>query len=128
MAKEYSRADRIADAVQRFLAEAIRDEIRDPRLGLVNINAVTVSRDLAQAKVYVTFVGQEEREACQANVDILNNAAGFLRILLGKELTMRSVPKLFFYFDESSIRGQALTSLINKAIAADEKSRRERGD
>lgn len=128
MAKEYSRADRIADAVQRFLAQAIREEIRDPRLGMVNINAVEVSRDLAQAKVFITFVGQDDKAQCQVSVDILNNAANFLRSLLGKELTMRSAPKLRFEYDESSQRGQALNSLINKAIAADDKNRRDRGD
>lgn len=128
MAKEFFRADRIADAVQRFLAKAIRDEIRDPRLGLVNINAVEVSRDLAQAKVYVTLVGQADREQSEVSVEILNNAASFLRTLLGKELTMRSVPRLRFYFDESTTRGHVLTSLINEAIAADDKNRRERGE
>lgn len=128
MAKEYSRADRIADAVQRFLAKAIRDEVRDPRLGLVNINAVEVSRDLALATVYVTFVGQDDIAECRNSVEILNNASSFLRSLLGKELTMRSVPKLKFEFDESTKRGQALDSLINKAIAADEKNRRSRGE
>ena len=128
MAKEYSRADRVADAVQRFLAQAIRDEIRDPRLGMVNINAVEVSRDLAQAKVFVTFVGLDDKAQCQESVDILNNAANFLRSLLGKELTMRSAPKLRFEYDVSSQRGQALNSLINKAISADDKNRRDRGD
>lgn len=128
MPKEFYRSDRIADAVQRFLAEAIRDEIRDPRLGLVNINAVEVSRDLAQAKVFVTFVGEAEMEKCRELAEILNNAAGFLRVLLGKELTMRSVPRLRFIYDESTVRGQELDSLINKAISADEKNKRDRGD
>lgn len=128
MPKDYNRADRVADAVQRFLAQNISSEVRDPRLGLVNINAVEVSRDLTQAKVFVTLVGQDDADQCATSVEILNNAAGFLRSLLGKELTMRSAPRLSFIFDESTSRGQALDSLINKAIAADKKNRQSRGD
>ncbi len=128
MAKEYTRADRIADAVQRFLAKAIRDEVRDPRLGMVNINAVDVTRDLSLAKVYVTFVGENDAEKCRVSTEILNKTANFLRSLLGKELTMRSSPRLSFIYDESNIKGQALSALINDAISADEQNRRNRGD
>ncbi len=55
MAREFNRTDRLADAVQRLLAQAIQFEIRDPRVGMVNINDVEVSRDLSFARVFVTF-------------------------------------------------------------------------
>src|SRR5690606_29253207 len=98
MAKEFTRSDRIADAVQRSLAQLIPAEIRDPRLGMVNINSVEVARDLTLAKVYVTFVGEDNPKACQESVAILNRAASFLRTLLGRELTIRTTPRLQFYF------------------------------
>lgn len=119
MAKEFTRSDRVADAVQRSLAHLIPAEIRDPRLGMVNINSVDVARDLTLAKVYVTFVGETNPKACQDSVAILNKAASFLRTLVGKELTVRSTPRLQFYYDESSVRGQVLSNLIDRAVAAD---------
>ncbi len=119
MAKEYNRSDRVADAMQRSLALLIPKEIRDPRLGMVNINAVEVARDLSIAKVYVTLVGESDTKLCRQSVDILNRAANFLRNQLGRELTMRSVPKIQFIYDESAVRGQQISHLIDVAIAAD---------
>jgi ribosome-binding factor A len=125
MAKEYTRSDRVADAVQRSLAQLIPAEIRDPRVGMVNINSVDVARDLTLAKVYVTFVGETSPKACQESVAILNKAASFLRTLVGRDLTVRSTPRLQFYYDESSVRGQVLSNLIDRAVAADKANRRD---
>jgi ribosome-binding factor A len=119
MAKEFHRSERVADAIQRSLARLIPQEVRDPRLGMVNINEVVVTRDLAYAKVYVTLVGEQSDEACETSVSILNNAANFLRSLVGKELTMRTTPRLQFYYDKTAVRGQELSSLIDRAVASD---------
>jgi ribosome-binding factor A len=123
MPKEYSRSDRVADAVQRSLAHLIPTEIRDPRVGLININAVEVAKDLTLAKVYVTLVGENDAKVCQDSVAILNKAANFLRNLVGKELTVRSSPRIQFYYDESAVRGQVLSNLIDRAVAADKANR-----
>ena len=120
MAREFFRSDRVADALQRSLAKLISNEINDPRLGMVNINDVEVSRDLALAKVYVTLVGENDSKVCDQSVEILNGAANFLRKLLIKELTMRSIPQLRFFFDRTSVEGQTLSSLIDKAVASDQ--------
>lgn len=125
MAKEYNRSDRVADAVQRSLGRLIPAEIRDPRLGMVNINSVEVARDLTLAKVYVTFVGEDNPKSCQESVAILNNAASFLRTLVGKELTVRSTPRIQFYYDESAVRGQILSNLIDRAVAADRANKQD---
>lgn len=119
MPKDYNRSDRVADAMQRQLALTIPKEIRDPRLGMVNINAVEVARDLSMAKVYVTLVGESDAKICRQSVDVLNRAANYLRGLLGREMTLRSVPKIQFYFDESAVRGQQLSRLIDEAVAQD---------
>lgn len=105
--------------MQRQLALTIPKEIRDPRLGMVNINAVEVARDLSMAKVYVTLVGESDAKICRQSVDVLNRAANYLRGLLGREMTLRSVPKIQFYFDESAVRGQQLSRLIDEAVAQD---------
>lgn len=123
MPKEYNRSDRVADAIQRILAQVIPNEIRDPRLGMVNINAVEVARDLSLAKVYITLVGESDAQVCRQSAGILNKTASFLRNLVGRELTMRSTPRLQFIYDESAVRGQQLSSLIDNAIASDNANR-----
>lgn len=119
MPREFTRSDRVSDAIQRLLGQLIPQEIRDPRVGMVNINAVTVTRDMAYAKVYVTFVGVQEEASSLEAAAVLNKAAGFLRNFLAKELSMRTVPKLQFIYDKSAIRGQELSFLIDRAIAED---------
>lgn len=119
MAKEYSRAERLGDELQRLLSVAIQQEVRDPRVGMVNVNEVVVSRDLAYAKVYITFVDRDDVDERKQATAALNGAAGFLRSVVAKQLDIRMTPKLQFVFDETSLRGQALSSLINKAVASD---------
>ena len=119
MPREFTRSDRVSDAIQRLLAQVIPAEIRDPRLGLVNINEVTVTRDMAFAKVYVAFVGVEDEKQSLESAAILNKASGFLRTFLARELSMRTVPKLQFIYDKTSVKGQALSTLIDRAIAED---------
>ncbi len=119
MAREFARTDRVADTIQRILAAAIKQDLRDPRVGMVNINDVTVTRDLAHAKVYVTFVGHNDDESCEKSLQALNHAAGFLRGVVAKELNIRVTPRLHFVYDKTSIRGQQLSSLIYKSIAED---------
>jgi ribosome-binding factor A len=119
MPREFTRSDRVSDAIQRLLAQIIPQEVRDPRVGMVNINDVTVTRDMAYAKVYVTFVGAESEAESLEAAKILNKTAGFLRSFLAKELIMRSVPKLQFIYDKTAIRGQELSSLITRALAED---------
>lgn len=119
MAREFKRTDRLGDGIQRILAQLIQFEIRDPRIGMVNINDVEVSRDLAHARIFITFVGDKSDEEVAESVKVLNNAGGFLRTKLAKELDIRITPRLFFVYDKTSIRGQELSRLIDKAVAED---------
>lgn len=125
MPREFTRSDRVADAIQRSLAHAIQIEVRDPRLGMVNINSVSVSRDLTWAKVYVTFVGVDSSEEAEASVAILNKAASYLRNVVSKDLTIRSTPKLQFFYDKSTVVGQKLSHLIDKAVAKDREGKEQ---
>lgn len=119
MAREFKRSDRVGDAIQRNVAQLIQQEIRDPRIGMVNINDVVVTRDLAYAKIYVTFVGSESDEESVEAAKLLNKASGFIRAQLSKEMKMRSTPRLTFYYDKTAVHGQALSYLIDKAVASD---------
>jgi len=119
MPREFTRSDRVSDAIQRILGQVIAQELRDPRVGMVNINSVTVTRDMAYAKVYVTFVGAENEAESLASASVLNKASGFLRTFLAKELSMRTVPKLQFIYDKTAIRGQEISFLIDRAMKED---------
>lgn len=119
MAKEYSRTQRIGDQMQRELAQLIRREVKDPRVGLVTITAVEVSRDVGHAKVFITVMGQDSAADIAQSIKVLNSAAGFLRMQLAKEMKLRSVPQLHFHFDESVSRGVHLSALIERAVAED---------
>jgi len=117
MPKEFPRTRRVGEQIQRELADLIRNEIKDPRLGMVSVTAVIVSRDLSHAKVYVSVLGNAEQT--DASVRVLGNAAGFLRHKLGKIMHIRIIPELRFYLDRSLEEGARMGALINEAIASD---------
>ena len=119
MAKEYSRTQRVADYLQRELAALIQHGVRDPRVGMVSITGVNVSRDLGHARVYYTALERESSQEAAETTEALNRAAGFLRTQLSKDSSMRSVPQLRFYFDTSVGQGRHLEDLIRKAAEAD---------
>ncbi len=117
MSREFSRTRRVAEQMQRELAELVRDELQDPRLGMITISAVEVSRDFGHAKVYVTVLDDAR---AQESVAVLNHAAGFLRRGLGQRMVIRSVPQLHFHYDASVERGSRISTLIDAAIASDQ--------
>lgn len=119
MAKEYNRTQRVADYLQRELAALIQRELRDPRIGMVSVTGVNVSRDLGYAKVYFTRLGADSPEEAAESAEALNHAAGFLRAQVSRDSNMRSVPQLRFYFDTSVGRGRDMEALIRKAADAD---------
>jgi ribosome-binding factor A len=117
MPKEFSRAARIGDQIQRELAEIIRLELKDPRVTLVTITGVQVGSDLGLAQVYVSCLGSaEQREACMGG---LNRGSGFLRRELGRRMKTRTVPQLRFVYDSSVERGSRLSRLIREAVESD---------
>lgn len=121
MAREFGRAQRIADFLKRELALLIQNELRDPRIGMVSVNDVQVSRDLSYAKIFVTFLGVDGEEQASEPLAVLNRAAGFLRSQIAVDSNMRIIPKLRFHFDSSIERGRHLSSLIAQAVEADQK-------
>ncbi|WP_434456475.1 30S ribosome-binding factor RbfA [Stutzerimonas urumqiensis] len=129
MAKDYSRTQRIGDQMQRELALLVQREIKDPRLGMVTITAVDVSRDLSHAQVYVTVLGREDdTDAVELNLQILSEAVGYLRMLLGRTMKLRTVPQLRFRYDASVRRGAELSALIERAVLEDRKHNEEGED
>ncbi|MFO0454012.1 MAG: 30S ribosome-binding factor RbfA [Pseudomonadota bacterium] len=117
MPREFSRSRRVEEQILRLLAELVRREVKDPRVGLVTLTAVEVSKDLSHAKVYF-LPFDSKREVAEVG-DALASAAGFLRSLLRKRLTMRQVPELHFLPDESIDRAARLSARILAAVADD---------
>ena len=125
MPREFSRKDRVADAIQKELAQIVSSQIRDPRVGMVSVNAVQVTKDLSTAKVFVTFVDNPKNVQPNERVSILNKTAGFLRSALGQAIHMRAIPTLHFVFDETVYKAQEISELISKALKSDAEKRGE---
>lgn len=117
MPREFTRVERVSDAVQQELAVLIRDNISDPRVGMLSVTDVEVSRDLAYAKVFVSFIGDRSQRDIDVALEALNGASGYLRKLLAASIKLRITPKLQFSYDESGRRGQHLSALIDLAIS-----------
>ena len=115
MPKSETRIGRIAEQIQRDLAELIRTELKDPRVGLITLTGVELSSDYHHAKVFFTTLGGAS--AVSSALEGLVHAAGFLRSELARSLRLRVVPELHFVYDESIERGDRLNRLINEAIA-----------
>src|SRR5690606_14710295 len=119
MARVSNRLDKINDLLKRELALLVQNELRDPRVGMVSITEVKVSRDLAYADVYVTFMGKHDAAEAEDNLAALASAGGFLRSQLARTVNLRTTPRLKFIFDDTITRGQYLSGLIDEAIARD---------
>lgn len=120
MAREFARTDRVSQEIQREVAVILQREIKDPRLSMVTVSAVEVTRDLAYAKIFVTFFDDNET-AIKESVAVLNDAAGYIRSLLAKTLRARIMPNLRFVYDKSLAEGVRMTSVVDQVIREDER-------
>ena len=120
MPREFSRLDRIGDQIQKELSHLIMREVKDPRVGMVTINAVRVSRDLGYADIYVSLLSTEELTEesgeVQDSLKVLRNASGFLRGQLGRAMKLRVIPQLRFHFDTLQGQSRHIDSLIDQAV------------
>jgi ribosome-binding factor A len=112
-----ARQRRVADQIQRELAEIIRAELKDPRVGMITLTSVEVSPDLAHAKVYFTTLADDPQR--DEVLKGLKRASGFLRSELGHRVKVHNTPELHFIYDESVERGVRLSRLIDDAVAGD---------
>ena len=117
MPKDASRPRRVAEQIQRELAELIQLDVKDPRVGMVTLTGVEVSADYAHAKVYFSLLGDQAR--VDAALNGLSSAAGFLRSQVAHRMKLRVMPMLHFIHDISIEQGARLDKLIADAIADD---------
>jgi ribosome-binding factor A len=116
MPREFSRGQRVGDLIQKELAILIQQEIKDPRVGMVTITEAKVSRDLAFSDVYFTMLPENNIDQ---GVEVLNQAAGFLRSQLAKIMSTRTTPRLRFHYDETIVNGAKMSKAINDALRRD---------
>jgi len=109
-----NRSYQVADQIQRDLTELVARELKDPRVGMVTIQAVEVTPDYAHAKIFFSVLVGDPQET----EDALNQAAGFLRNGLFKRLHIHTVPTLHFQFDRTTERAADMNALIARAVSS----------
>ncbi|SDH26197.1 ribosome-binding factor A [Vibrio xiamenensis] len=127
MSKEFSRTQRVAQQLQKELAMILQREVRDSRLGMVTISDVEVSRDLAYAKVFVTFlcVGEQTPESCLA---ALREHEVHVRMMLGKRIRLRLTPEIRFYYDNTLVEGMRMSNLVTEVVHQDKLKHKDSGN
>jgi ribosome-binding factor A len=126
MPKEYSRSQRVTEQILRELAELIRLEVKDPRVGFITLTDVEITPDYAHAKVYFTSLKGEE--GLEETLVGLRRASGFLRRELGRRVRIHTTPELHFHYDQSVERGSRMSQLIDRVLREDEERARAQGE
>lgn len=115
MPKEFHRSERVSELLHRLVSDVVRNEVHDPRVGLVTITDLNLSRDLTVAKIY--FTSLDDQADLDEIAQVLQKAAGFIRSRVGREIRLRTTPELRFFKDDAELRGRAMTALIDKALS-----------
>ena len=119
MAKAFTRSSRVGHELQKEIAIILQREIKDPRLGMVTVSGVDISRDLSYAKVFVTFLNDDDPQVIEQGLNVLNDAKGYIRTLIGKAMRLRIIPEIKFFYDESLVKGMQMSSLVSDVIKQD---------
>ena len=106
---------RVNESVRSVVAEGL-GELKDPRIGMVTVTGVVVTPDLAEARIFVSVLGNDKKRA--ATLAGLESARGVLQAKIGRQLSLRRTPTLAFTYDDSVERGVRMTKLIED-LAAD---------
>ncbi|MBI4690745.1 MAG: 30S ribosome-binding factor RbfA [Nitrospirae bacterium] len=107
----YKRSRRVGDLIREEVADIIMNKLKDPRVGFITVTGADVTEDLKLAKVYVSILKEEEKEA---TLEILNSAKGFIRAELAKRMRMKFIPALTFRVDESLAYGNRIEKLLKE--------------
>lgn len=120
------RTERIGAEIQKELSKIIRDDLNDPRLSdtaTVSVIEVRVTNDLSFADCYISVLGDNEKK--EDVLDALNQAKGYIKMLIGDRMRLRSMPEFRFKLDESIEYGAYMEKLIKETIAKDERAHKE---
>ncbi|EMQ4858351.1 30S ribosome-binding factor RbfA [Morganella morganii] len=132
MAREFSRTQRVSQEIQKEIAIILQREIKDPRVGMATVSGVDLSRDMAYATVFVTFLNfmdeDQNSEQVKLGIRVLNDISGYIRSLLGKEMRLRIIPELKFEYDSSLVEGMRMSNLVSDVIKHDQDMRKSADD
>ena len=126
MSKEFSRTQRVSQQLQKELAVILQREIRDSRIGMATISDVEVSRDLAVAKVFVTFlcIGDQTPES---SLEALKEHEVQIRMMLGKRIRLRLTPEVRFVYDSTLVEGMRMSNIVSDVVSKDKQKRDDSG-
>ncbi|QLB12982.1 ribosome-binding factor A [Bisgaardia hudsonensis] len=119
MMREFKRSDRVAQELQKEVAIILQREVKDPRIGMVTVSDVEVSRDLSYAKIFVTFLFDDDQTAIENGIKGLEKASPYIRTLLAKAMRLRIVPELRFIYDYSLVEGMRMSNLVTDIVRKD---------
>lgn len=119
MAREFNRSQRVAQEIKKEIAVILQREVKDPRIGMVTVSDVEVSRDLAYAKIFVTFLFDDNADQVKQAMLGLEKASPYIRTLLGKAMRLRIVPELRFEYDRSLVDGMRMANLVSQVVRQD---------
>ena len=108
----FNRSKRVSELIHREISVIIDQELRDSRIGMVTVTGVDISKDLKNAKVYVSVLGNEDE--ARLSLDTLNTASQFIRLRLGERIVLKYLPSITFYFDSSTVDGMRIDKLLNE--------------
>ena len=113
MARDFSRSDRVGRQIQKELAEILHQGVlKDPRLGVITVQEVRVTNNLAFATIYFTLFDNSDRSEQE---QLLNELSGLIRREISRRVKLRVTPELKFQYDQSIENGARLADLIEKA-------------
>lgn len=123
MTKAFTRSDRVSQELQKEIALILQREFTDKSVGMITVSDVEISRDLAYAKVFVTFLNDQDPEVIKNGLQKLDDAKGYIRSLIGKAMRLRILPELKFCYDDSLMQGMRMSTLVTQVIQEDDKKR-----
>ncbi|MFC1538843.1 30S ribosome-binding factor RbfA [Candidatus Latescibacterota bacterium] len=109
---KYRRTDRVSNLIHHSVSEIIENELADSRIGMVTVTGVDIGKDLKNARVYISVLGDEKE--VERSLKTLNNAAGFIRSRLGEKVVLRHIPTVRFFYDSSTVNGISIDKLFDE--------------
>ena len=108
--KTFTRSDRVGGQIQKALSDLLQKRIKDPRLEMATITSVKMTQDLRVARIYFTISGGRNNK--EKAVEGFKSALGYVKRTLARQLGLRYMPDLRFFYDESFDYGSKIDNML----------------